>query len=100
MLQELAIRFGIPIHVSHFPPRTSQWNKIEHRMFCHIPQIGAAGLWISHEVIINLIANTTTQAVLRIRADLARRTYRAGIKITDARFDALHLKMAKFHGDW
>ena len=99
-LQELAIRLGIPIHVSHFPPGTSKWNKIEHRMFCHITQNWRGRPLVSHEVIINLIANTTTQAGLRIRAELDRGTYPAGIKVTDNQFDALHLKLAKFHGDW
>lgn len=99
-LQELALRLEIPIHVSHFPPGTSKWNKIEHRMFCHITQNWRGRPLVSHEVIINLIANTTTRAGLRIRAGLDRGTYPAGIKVTDDQFDALHLKLAKFHGDW
>src|SRR5664279_5670470 len=91
---------GCPCHVCHFPPGTSKWNKIEHRMFSHITQNWRGRPLASHEVIINLIANTTTQAGLRIRAELDRGTYPAGIKVTDNQFDALHLKLAKFHGDW
>ncbi|AWP23196.1 hypothetical protein C4901_07520 [Acidiferrobacter sp. SPIII_3] len=75
---------GIPIHVCHFPPGTSKWNKIEHRMFCHITQNWRGRPLVSHEVIINLIANTTTQAGLKIRAELDRAHYPVGIKVTDA----------------
>jgi hypothetical protein len=90
----------MPIYVSHFPPGTSKWNKIEHRVFCHVTQNWRGQPLGSHEVIVNLIAHTTIQAGLRIRAELDRRTYPAGIKIPDEQFDALHLKLAKFHGDW
>ena len=82
-LQELAGRLGIPIHVCHFPPGTSKWNKIEHRMFCHITQNWRGRPLVSHDVIINLIANTTTQAGLKIRAELDRGIYPIGLKITD-----------------
>jgi hypothetical protein len=99
-LQELAVRLGMPIHVCHFPPGTSKWNKIEHRMFCHITQNWRGRPLVSHEVIINLIANTTTQAGLKIRAELDRGIYRVGLKITDAELSGLNLKLAKFHGDW
>ena len=99
-LQELAVRLGMPIHVSHFPPGTSKWNKIEHRMFCHITQNWRGRPLVSHEVIVNLIAHTKTRAGLRIRAELDRGNYPAGIKVTDDQFGALNLKLAKFHGDW
>ena len=99
-LQELAVRLGMSIHVCHFPPGTSKWNKIEHRMFCHITQNWRGRPLVSHEVIINLIANTTTQAGLKIRAELDRGNYPIGIKITDAELSGLNLKLAKFHGDW
>ncbi len=99
-LQELAVRLGIPIQVCHFPPGTSKWNKIEHRMFCHITQNWRGRPLVSHEVIINLIANTTTQAGLKIRAELDRGNYPIGIKITDSELSGLNLKLAKFHGDW
>ena len=71
-LQTLAARLGLPIHVCHFPPGTSKWNKIEHRMFSHITQNWRGRPLVSHEVIVNLIANTTTRAGLMIRAELDR----------------------------
>jgi hypothetical protein len=99
-LQALAARLGLPIQVSHFPPGTSKWNKIEHRMFCHITQNWRGRPLVSHEVIVNLIANTTTQAGLKIRAELDRGKYPIGIKISDAELASLNLKLDKFHGDW
>ena len=99
-LQELAMRLGMPIHVCHFPPGTSKWNKIEHRMFSHITQNWRGRPLVSHDVIINLIANTTTQAGLKIRAELDRGVYPVGLKVTDAELSGLSLKLANFHGDW
>jgi hypothetical protein len=99
-LQSLATNLGLPIHVCHFPPGTSKWNKIEHRMFSHITQNWRGRPLVSHEVIINLIANTTTQAGLKIRAELDRGKYLTGIKITDAELALLNLKLDNFHGDW
>lgn len=99
-LQQLATRLGLPIHVHHFPPGTSKWNKIEHRMFSHITENWRGRPLVSHQVIINLIANTKTRTGLRIRAELDRGNYPTGIKITDAELNALNLKQAAFHGDW
>ena len=99
-LQALATRLGLPIHVCHFPPGTSKWNKIEHRMFSHITENWRGRPLVSHEVIVNLIANTKTRTGLRIRAELDRRNYPTGIKITDTELNALNLKHAAFHGDW
>jgi hypothetical protein len=99
-LQDLANDLGVPIHVRHFPPGTSKWNKIEHRMFCHMTQNWRGRPLVSHEVIINLIANTTTQTGLKIRAELDSRKYPKGIKVTDQELSALNLELAKFHGDW
>jgi transposase len=99
-LQELATRLGLPIYVRHFPPGTSKWNKIEHRMFSHITENWRGRPLVSHEVIINLIANTKTGTGLRIRAELDRGNYPTGIKITDTELNALNLKQATFHGDW
>ncbi len=99
-LQTLSLRLGLPIHVCHFPPGTSKWNKIEHRMFCHITQNWRGRPLVSHEVIVNLIASTTTQAGLKIRAELDRGQYPIGIKITDAEMASLNLKLDNFHGDW
>jgi Rhodopirellula transposase DDE domain len=99
-LQSLAARLGRPIHVCHFPPGTSKWNKIEHRMFSYITQNWRGRPLVSHEVIVNLIANTTTRAGLTIRAELDRGKYPTGIKITDAELASLNLKQDNFHGDW
>lgn len=99
-LQELSTLLGLSIHVRHFPPGTSKWNKIEHRMFSHITQNWRGRPLVSHEVIINLIANTKTKAGLRIRTELDRGNYPTGIKISDAELSALNLKQAQFHGDW
>ncbi len=99
-LQALATKLQMPIHVCHFPPGTSKKNKIEHRMFCHITQNWRGRPLVSHEVIIQLIANTRTKAGLRIRAELDSGRYPTGIKIGDEELAALRLKPAKFHGDW
>ena len=99
-LQTLAARLDLPIHVCHFPPGTSKWNKIEHRMFSHITQNWRGRPLVSHEVIVNLIANTTTQAGLTIQAELDRGQYPTGIKITKAELASLNLRPDKFHGDW
>jgi hypothetical protein len=99
-LQDLADAMGMPIHVCHFPPGTSKWNKIEHRMFCHITQNWRGRPLVSHEVIVNLIANTTTATGLKIRAELDRGIYAAGLKVSDSELALLNLKRADFHGDW
>jgi hypothetical protein len=99
-LQDLATWLGIPIHVCHFPPGTSKWNKIEHRMFCHITQNWRGRPLVSHEVIINLIANTTTEQGLRIQAELDTETYPLHTKVTDDELNKLKIKRHKFHGDW
>jgi hypothetical protein len=99
-LQDLASQLEMPIHVCHFPPGTSKWNKIEHRMFCHITQNWRGRPLVSHEVIINLIANTATTNGLKIRAALDTGTYPLGIKVADDELAAVKLKPASFHGDW
>jgi hypothetical protein len=99
-LQELAAQLGLAIHVSHFPPGTSKWNKIEHRMFCHITQNWRGKPLISHEVIINLIAHTATKSGLRIRAALDRGRYPIGVSVAAEELAAVNLKRAEFHGEW
>lgn len=99
-LQDLARQLEIPIQVCHFPPGTSKWNKIEHRMFSHITQNWRGRPLVSHEVIIQLIANTTTKTGLKIYAELDSGFYPIGIKVSDAELAALNLKRADFHGDW
>ena len=99
-LQDLANRLGFPIQVCHFPPGTSKWNKIEHRMFCHITQNWRGQPLVSHDVILNLIAATCTQQGLRIKAELDSGLYPTGIKVADDELAAVNLKPADFHGEW
>lgn len=99
-LQRLADETGLRISVCHFPPGTSKWNTIEHRLFCHITQNWRGRPLVSLEVIVNLIGNTTTRAGLQVWAELDPATYPTGIKISDAEFAAVQLQPATFHGDW
>ena len=99
-LQKLANETGLKIHVCHFPPGTSKWNKIEHRMFCHITENWRGRPLISHEVIVNLIGHTTTKTGLTIKAKLDRKRYPKGIKVSDDELGRLKLTPARFHGAW
>lgn len=99
-LQRLSDATGINIQVCHFPPGTSKWNKIEHRMFCYITANWRGRPLVSHEVIVNLIANTTTGAGLAIHAELDQGTYPTGIKVTDQQMERVNLFPADFHGNW
>ncbi len=99
-LQGLADQLGLEISVCHFPPGTSKWNKIEHRMFCHISQNWRGRPLTSRQVVVNLIGATSTKEGLSIRAELDTRRYAAGIKVSDAEMEALALKKARFHGEW
>jgi transposase len=100
-LQKLADETGVAIYVRHFPPGTSKWNKIEHRMFCHITENWRGRPLINHEVIVNLIGNTTTDAGLTIRAELDNNRYPTGIAVSEQDLRAVNLMPAKFHGkDW
>ena len=99
-LHDLAVHLGVVVRVCHFPPGTSKWNKIEHRMFSHITQNWRGRPLVSHEVIVNLIANTTTHAGLKIQAELDSGKYPTGIKVTDEQLAAVNMKRASFHGDW
>src|SRR3989337_630321 len=95
-LQALANPLEMPIHVCHFPPGTSKWNKIEHRMFCHITQNWRGRPLISHEVVVNLIANTATSKGLKIRAELDQCQYPTGTKVSNAELQRVKLKPHKF----
>jgi transposase len=99
-LQHLATELGLRIHVCHFPPGTSKWNKIEHRMFCHITENWRGRPLISREVIIQLIGSVTTHKGLKIRAELDERAYSPGIKVSDEQLASVNLKPEPFHGDW
>ena len=99
-LQQLSDELGIPIRVSHFPPGTSKWNKIEHRLFSHISMNWRGQPLVSHEVIVNLIAATTTRKGLQVRAELDSKPYPKGIKVTDEEFAAIRIVRDEFHGEW
>ena len=86
--------------VCHFPPGTSQWNKIEHWMFCHITENWPGRPLISRAVIVNLIGNTRTRKGLRINGGLDENSYERGIKVSDEELAALKIRKGKFHGDW
>jgi hypothetical protein len=99
-LQQLATQMALRISVCHFPPGTSKWNKIEHRMFCHITENWRGRPLINHEVIVNLIGHTTTRTGLAIKAKLDRRRYPKGVKVSDEVLARVHLTPARFHGEW
>ena len=100
-LQGLADETGLRIHVCHFPPGTSKWNKIEHRMFCHITENWRGRPLIDHAVIVQLIGNTTTTTGLAIQAELDQNVSPTGMAISDQQMKELNLSRAKFHGeDW
>lgn len=99
-LQKLADELDIPLHVCHFPPGTSKWNKIEHRMFCFITKNWRGRPLTSLETIVELIGNTTTDTGLTVRAALDHAEYETGIKVSDQQLDQVNLKRSEFHGDW
>lgn len=99
-LQKLADATRLRISVCHFPPGTSKWNKIEHRMFCHITENWRGRPLLSHAIIVNLIGHTKTRAGLQIQAELDRYLYRTGIKVSKLEFDAIRLEKDAFHGEW
>jgi transposase len=99
-LQRLADELRLPITVCHFPPGTSKWNKIEHRLFSFISMNWRGKPLVSYQVIVSLIAATTTQAGLRVEAAVDRNTYPAGVKVPDVDVQRVNLKPARFHGDW
>ena len=99
-LQQLSNELGIPIRVSHFPPGTSKWNKIEHQLFSHISMNWRGQPLVSHEVIVNLIASTTTRKGLKVRAELDSNLYPKGIKVTDEEFASIRISRDEFHGEW
>ena len=99
-LQKLANELGIPIRVSHFPPGTSKWNKIEHRLFSYISMNWRGKPLVSHEAIVSLIAATTTRKGLKVRAELDSEHYPKGIKVKDEEFETIKILREDFHGEW
>ena len=99
-LSRLAQETGLEIQVCHFPPGTSKWNKIEHRLFSFITMNWRGRPLISHEVIVNLIASTQTRSGLKVRAELDRANYPKGLVVSDEDFAAIKIERNDFHGDW
>jgi len=99
-LAALAVETGLEITCCHFPPGTSKWNKVEHRLFSHITMNWRGRPLTSHEVIVQTIAATSTRTGLRVRAELDTSAYDTGIKVSDRQMDALPLTRHDWHGDW
>jgi len=99
-LQKFAQELKMPITVCHLPPCTSKWNKIEHRLFSHISQNWRGKPLISYEVVVNLIASTTTSKGLKVKAVLNTGSYPKGIKVTEEDIKKLKIVLHNFHGEW
>ena len=99
-LQNFADQTGLAITVAHHPPGTSKWNRIEHRMFAFITQNWRGKPLISHKVIVQLIAATTTSTGLRIASDIDATQYQKGEKVSDQQIEALNIKYDAFHPEW
>lgn len=99
-LQRLANDTGLSLSICHFPPGTSKWNKIEHRLFSFISSNWRGEPLRDYETIVNLIANTTTAEGLKVTCRLDRRKYPTGRKVTVEEMKGVHLERNKFHGDW
>lgn len=99
-LQALANELGLAITVCHLPPGTSKWNKIEHRLFSFITQNWRARPLVSYQVIVQLIAATTTDTGLKVQCEIDKNTYPAGLKVSDAEMKAINMQRHDFHGDW
>jgi hypothetical protein len=99
-LQKLADETGLVLHVHHYPPGTSKWNKIEHRMFCHITQNWRGRPLTDRLAIVELIGATTTKTGLKVECALDTRTYEKGIKVSDTEMRMLNIEGDDFHPEW
>jgi transposase len=99
-LQKLSNETGLEIEVCHFPPGTSKWNKIEHRLFCHVTRNWQGQPLETIEIVVNLIGSTTTESGLKVHAELDARTYEKGRKVPDEEFAQVNIKPSRFHGEW
>jgi len=99
-LQQLSNELNIEIHMCHFPPGTSKWNKIEHRLFSNISKNWRGRPLISYEVVVNLIASTVTTKGLKIQSEIDENKYKIGIKINAEEMKKLNIKQDEFHGEW
>jgi len=99
-LQQFASEIGIPISVCHYPPGTSKWNKIEHRLFSFISMNWRGTPLVSYETVVNLIGSTRTRSGLKVKALLDQRDYEIGQQVTTEQMQTLHLRGHSFHPDW
>jgi Rhodopirellula transposase DDE domain len=99
-LQELADETGLALQVCHYPPGTSKWNRIEHKLFCHITQTWRGKPLVTRETVVELIGSTTTKTGLTVRCELDTRLYPKGIKVTDAAMAKLNIEGDAFHSEW
>ena len=99
-LQRFADRTGLTITVCHYPPGTSKWNRIEHRLFSYIGMNWRGKPLVSLATVVNLIGATTTEAGLRVRSEIDKRSYPKGVAVTDEKMDRVNLSPHEFHGDW
>ena len=99
-LQRFADESGMIVELCHYPPGTSKWNKIEHRLFCHITRNWQGVPLETLEIVVSLIGSTTTKQGLEVHAWLDGRTYQKGRKVDDADFEEIHIKRNDFHGEW
>jgi len=99
-LQQLANRTGMTIEVCHYPPGTSKWNKIEHRLFCHVTRNWRGVPLETHEIVVKLVSSTRTSAGLEVHCELDSSVYAKGRKITDDEYNSIHIRTNAFHGEW
>jgi transposase len=99
-LQQLSDDLGVEIEVCHFPPGTSKWNKIEHRLFCHVTRNWQGQPLASYEIVVNLLGSTTTATGLKVYAELDATTYEKGRKVSDEELACVNLRPSRFHGEW
>jgi len=99
-LQELSDEINIEIHMCHFPPGTSKWNKIEHRLFSNISKNWRGRPLVSYEVVVNLIASTVTTTGLKIQSEIDTKQYKTGIKVGEEEMKKINLTQDDFHGEW
>jgi DDE family transposase len=99
-LQRLSDETGLEIEVCHYPPGTSKWNKIEHRLFCHVTRTWRGQPLESYEVVVDLIGSTTTDAGLTVHAELDATAYEKGRKVSDEELAGVNLRPSRFHGEW
>lgn len=99
-LQRLSDETGLEMEVCHFPPGTSKWNKIEHRLFCHVTRNWRGQPLETFEIVVNLIGSTTTESGLKVHARLDADTYEKGRKVSNEEFAAVNIAPSRFHGEW